>query len=234
LAVVGDIDLVEAEKQVRDWFEGWEGAPDARAEAGLKPVAAPGDSVQVVRVDRPGMKQTEIRVGCSLPAASTNDRIALRLLGARMTSRLGSFARSNLGGSYGFRGGASFHRQLSGLDVDGTVDDKALTRVLAVARKELDEIGTVKLTDDELGLLKWRQGIASNLRYSTNVELARGLVTTRLSDLPVDSIQKYPELLAAVTTEDVARVGAACRKTAVLLLSGDPDVVTRALQATGH
>jgi zinc protease len=233
LAVVGDIDLIEAEREVRDWFDRWEGVPDARAQAGPKPVAELGGAVEVVRVDRPGVKQTEIRVGCSLSAPTINDRIALSLLGRRIATRLNSFARSNLGGSYGFRGGTSFHRQLSGLDVNGTVDDKALTRVLAVASKELNEVGTVKLTDDELGLLKWRQGIASNLRFSTNVELARGIVATRLADLPVDSIQKFPELLSAVTADDVARVGGACRKTAVLFVSGDAEVVTRALHATG-
>jgi len=234
LAVVGDIDVATAEKQVRDWFEGWGGTPDARAEAPVTPTAATGSPVQVLRVDRPGLKQTEIRLGCSMSLPSQTESIALRLLGARVRSRLGSLARSNLGGSYGFNGGASIHRQAGGLDVYGMVDGTALTRVLAVARKELDELGTVKVTDDELGVLKWRQGIASNMRYSTNGDLARGLVNIRLANLPVDSIQKYPELLAAVTPDDLTRVGAACRKTAVLLLSGDPEVVTRALQATGH
>jgi zinc protease len=233
LAVVGDIDFIEAEKLVRSWFEGWEGAPDPRAEARLS--ASPTDGpVQVVHVDRPGVKQTEIRLGCSMPTTSQTDIIALRLLGARVRSRLNSFARISLGGSYGFNGGASVHRQVSGLDVSGTVDSAAVTRVLAVARKELDGLGSVSVGEDELGLLKWRQGLASNLRYATNSDLARGLVSVRLSGLPIDAIQKYPEMLAAVTAEDIARVGAACRKTAVLLVSGDPDVVNRALQATAH
>ena len=56
----------------------------------------------------------------------------------------------------------------------------------------------------------------------------------RLADLPVDSIQKYPELLATVAPEDLERVGAACRKTAFLLVSGDPQVVARGLQATAQ
>jgi predicted Zn-dependent peptidase len=188
----------------------------------------------VLHVDRPGLKQTEIRLGCSMPTSSQTDVIALRLLGARITQKLGNLARSSLGGSYGFHGGAIVHRQAGGLDVSGTVDGHALNRVLAVARKELEDLAAVNVSEDELGLLKWHQGLASNLRYTTNSELARGLVSVRLSALPVDAIQRFPELLAAVTPEDLARVGAACRKTAVLVVSGDPDVVTRALQATAR
>lgn len=234
LAVVGDIDVAEAEKLVRNWFEGWEGAPDPRGQAPLPGTSPPDGPVQVLHVDRPGLKQTEIRLGCSMPTSSQTDVIALRLLGARITQKLGNLARSSLGGSYGFHGGAIVHRQAGGLDVSGTVDGHALNRVLAVARKELEGLAAVNVSEDELGLLKWHQGLASNLRYTTNSELARGLVSVRLSALPVDAIQRFSELLAAVTPEDLARVGAACRKTAVLVVSGDPDVVTRALQATAR
>lgn len=234
MAVVGDIDLVEAEKQIRDWFDGWDGRQDPRAEAHETAAPEKDGPVSVVRVDRPGMKQTEIRLGCAVPEPNQLERIALRLLGARIRGRLYSLARSSLGGSYGFSGGAALYRQTSTLSIAGLVDDRSLNRVLAVARKEMDELGTTKLTEDELGLLKWRQGLAANLRYTTNASLGRALVSARLADLTVDSIAKYPELLAAVTVDDMARVAATCHKTAVVFLSGDPDVVTKALQATAR
>jgi len=234
LAVVGDIDLQEAEKEIRQWFDGWQGEQDPRAEA--PPGSSPGAAgpVRVLRVDHPGVKQTSIRVGCSVRAATQTDRIALRLLAERVRGRLLSLARSSLGGSYGFSGGASFYRQGSFLEVEGNVDDRTLTRVLAVARKDLDDLGTLKLTPPELDLLKWRQGVASNVRFTTNAALARGLVSTRLAALPLDFITRYPAQLAAVSSEDVARVAAECRNTAVVLLTGDPAVVSSALQATAR
>lgn len=234
LAVVGDIDMVETEKLVRDWFEGWSGSPDPRAEAQPRPGGTELSAVQVVRVDRPGLQQTEIRLGCSIPDPTQTDSIALRLLGSHLRGRLGNLARSNLGASYGFRGGGYTHRRAANLDISGNVDASAVTRVLAVARNELENLGTAKVSGDDLDLLKWRQGIAYNIRYTTNADLAQAMVSLRLADLPVDSIEKYPELLGAVTAEDLARVGAACRKTAVLLVSGDPQVVARGLQATAH
>jgi hypothetical protein len=137
-------------------------------------------------------------------------------------------------GSYGFTDSVSFHRQASNLEVEGSVDDRTLTRVLAIARKELDELGTVKLSPDYFAILQWRQGIASNIRYTTNAQLTTGLVATRLGNIPVDFITKYPEHLAAVTADDLAWVAAACRKTAVLQVTGDPAVVSKALQATAR
>ena len=80
--------------------------------------------------------------------------------------------------------------------------------------------------------MKWRQGLAWNGSYTTNGELAKELVWLRLADLPADLLQSYPELLAAVTPQDLTRMAAECRKTAVLMVSGDPAVVDKALLAT--
>lgn len=234
LAVVGDIDLVEAQKEVRDWFDGWDGAQDLRAEAPPGTLEEQTGPVRVSHIDHLGVKQTDLQLGCAVRTESPTDRIALRLLASRLWGRLWAHARGSLGGSYGFTNSVSFHREASTLKIEGFVDDRTLTRVLAVARKELGELGTAKLSPDDLAILQWRQGIASNIRYTTNAQLARGLVATRLSNLPVDFITKYPEHLAAVTADDVARVAAACRKTAVLQLTGDPAVVGKALQATAR
>ncbi len=232
LAVVGDIDLQQTEKQVRQWFEKWKGAQDPKAEAQLGKLTERTGPVRVLAIERPGAEETEIRVGCSVEPRSQTDLIAMNMLGARLRAKLGTLARSTLGGSEGFFGGASAQRQAARLDVAGSVDARALIAVLGAARKELAGLEDLKPTDDELALLKWRQGIAWNGSYTTNAELAQGLVWTRLADLPVDLIQKYPDLLATVTAQDLTRVAAACRNTAVLMVSGDPAVVDKALLAT--
>jgi len=232
MAVVGDIDFADAELLIRQWFEGWNGDVDPTAEAPLGKLEGRDGPPRVLKVERPGAKQTEIRLGCSILPTTPTDRIALRLLGSQVRGRIGTLARSALGGSYGFSGGAQLQRGVSELEVSGLVDDKSLTRVLAQVRKELDDLGAVKPTEQELSLLKWRLGTAFNVRYSTNAELAQGLVWVRLAGLPLSFVQGYPGLLAAVTPEDVTRVAAACRRTAVLLVNGDPGVVDAALKAT--
>lgn len=233
LAVIGDIEVKEAEKQVRELFEGWKGARDAKAETQLGRLTERHGPVHVLAIDRPGALETEIRVGCSIePMDKLSDVIAIRLLGTRLRTRLGTLARTTLGGSDGFSGGAAVQRKAARLDVGGSVNGRSLVPVLGAARRELAELENLKPTEDELALLKWRQGVAWNGSYTNNAELAKGLAWTRLAGLPLEYIPNYPELLAAVTGEDVTRVAAECRKTAVLMVSGDPAVVDKALLAT--
>ncbi len=236
LAVVGDINLPNAEEQIHEWFDGWKGKRDPRAEVPAGTLRERSGPVRLLTVDRPGAEQTEIRLGCSIetesPVRSSVDWLALRMLGARLRTRLGTLARSTLGGSAGFSGGASLQKTVGRLDIAGTVDDRALPPVLAAARSDLADLDDLKLDENELALLKWREAMASNGRYATNAELARALVWTHLVGLPVDFIQKSVDPLAEVTVGDVGRVANACRKTAVLLLSGDPSAIDKALVGT--
>ncbi len=232
LAVVGDINLSETEEQVRKLFEGWKGERAPQAEAAPGKIRERPGPVRLLTVDRPGAERTEIRLGCGIEPQSPTDLLAIRMLGARLRTKLGTLARTTLGGSEGFAGGATLSRAGARVDVAGAVDSRALTPVLVAARSELAALDDLTLGEDELALLKWRQAMGWNTRYTTNVELARGLVWARLAELPADLLQTYGEALAAVTPEDVSRVAIACRKTAVLLLSGDPGVVDRALFVT--
>lgn len=234
LAVVGDIKLSDAEALVHQWFDGWKGQRDPRSQAARGSLAERRGPVRILTVDRPGAERTEIRLGCGVQSqtGSWKDLLALRLLGARLRTKLASLARSTLAGSDGFDGGASFQLSAARLDIAGTVDGRALNPVLTVARTELAGLEDLKLTEDELALLKWREAMLWNGRYATNAELAQALVWARLADLPVEMLQKYAEELAALTPEDVARVATACRQTAVLLVSGDPAVVDKALFVT--
>jgi len=236
LAVVGDISLPEAEKQVHQWFDGWTGQRDAHAQAARGRLTERKGPVRVLTVDRPGAERTEIRIGCGIqpdsPTGSWKDLLALRLLGARLRTKLATLSRSTLGGSDGFDGGARFQLSAARLDVAGTVDGRALNPVLAAARTELATLEDLKVTEDELALLKWRDAMLWNGRYATNADLAQVLVWSRLADVPLDALQTYAAQLAALTPDDLTRVATACRKTAVLLLSGDPGVVDKALVVT--
>ncbi len=236
LAVVGDINLSQADQQVRQYFDGWRGVGDPQVEAPSGTLKERKGPVRILTVDRPGAERTEIRIGCGIqpenPAFALVDFLALRMLGAQLRTKLGTLARSILAGSDGFSGGAAFQRSAARLDVTGTVDGRALIPVLTAARNALSALDDLKMGEDDVALLRWRQAMGWNGRYATNAELAQGLVWATLAELPLDVFQKYADQLAAVTPEDVNRVAAACRKTAVLLVSGDPAVVDQALAIT--
>jgi predicted Zn-dependent peptidase len=230
LTLVGDIEFEAARRMVKEWLGSWGG----KYQSMELPLDTLGEGGRVVVVERPGAKQTEIRMGCSVRASQAADLIAVDALGERMRRQMWELARSVLGGSYGFSGGGVWNREASYIEVRGAVDDRVLARALALARKELDELAELKISDVELGRLQWFLGIESNVAYQSNAALGSHLGWLRLANLPPDFLQRYPQLLASMTAADISRVAAACAKTTTLVLVGDPGVVQGALKATAR
>jgi predicted Zn-dependent peptidase len=110
-------------------------------------------------------------------------------------------------------------------------DDRNLTRVLA--RKELEELPSLQLSSEDLDVLKWHAGIAATVGNGGSTELGGSVASVRAANLPLDFVTKFPEHLEAVTSQDAARMAAACRATATLGLLGDPGTIDTALAATG-
>ncbi len=230
--LVSDLELTEAEKLARNAFGAWNGSsapPDA-------PFVAPVSSVgpiRTFRIDRPASKQTEILIGCAARPKDARDAIALRLLSAQLKTRLSTFARQRYGGSYGIRDTPRLSRRFSGITVWGLVDDRNLTRVLALARKELEELPVLRISSEDLDHLKWHAGIASTVANGGASELGYALASARAAGLPLDLVTNFPKHLEAVTADDVARMAAVCRASATLGLLGDPAVIEKAFASTG-
>ena len=229
--IVSDLDLSESDRLARKAFASWKGTsapPDA-------PYVAPEMKIgplRTFRVERPSAKQTELLLGCAARPTDARDAIALELLGARLRSRLESFARGRSGGTYGVAGGTRISRRLSRIKLSSLIDDRNLTRVLALARKELEELGSLRLAGDELDRLKWHLGLTKTVAYGGSAELGAWVAEIRAADLPLALVERFPEFLAEVSAEDVARMATACRATASLGLVGDPAIIDKAFRAT--
>jgi zinc protease len=229
--VVSDLGAAESGKLVRSAFSGWTGSsasPDAPFVAPELKVGA----LRTFRIERPAAKQTELIIGCAARPQDAHDAIALELLGDRLRTRLYSFARGRSGGSYSFNGQTKVSRQLSHTKVWGLVDDRNLTRVVALARKELNELLSLRVSNDELDRMKWHLGIINTVGYRRSEDLGRLVAEVRAANLPLDLVENFPELLQEVTSADVARMAAVCRTTATLGLVGDPAVIDKAFRAT--
>jgi zinc protease len=231
--IVSDLELDELEKLARNDFGAWKSSAATASAPSTPPASSPGP-VRIFRVDRPASKQTEILIGCAAPPRDARDAIAFELLSARLKGRLRSFARERYGGSYGVESGTTIGRQFGRVVVWGLFDDRSLNRVLALARKELEELASLKLTDEDLQALKWHRGIERTVADEGNAELGADLAEVRAANLPIDLVTKFPEHLETVTAEDVARAAATCRNTVTLGLVGDPAVIDKALAATGQ
>lgn len=229
--VVSDLELPESERLARAAFADWKGSSASPNAPFVVPVMNSGP-IRTFHVDRPGAKQTKLLLGCAAQPKDARDAIALELLGARLRSRLLSFARGRSAGTYSVSVNTRISRPLSNIKVSAFIDDRNLTRVVALARKELNELSDLRVSKDALDGLKWHLGTSTTVNYGGSAELGELVAEIRAADLPLELVTKFPELLQSVTGEDVARLAASCRKTATLGLVGDAAIVEKAFRAT--
>jgi zinc protease len=227
LVVAGDLELAEAEASVRSYFGGWRGKPDAPAYASGELVARPQAPVPLSKTPRPGARQTEFRLGCAIPMKTQEERAAAEVLAARLGGRMERFARQMLGATYGFSHQLVPRSGLLELGVVGSVDDAGAMKVLAIFKSEAENLGSRPLEAADFSRAQWEAGLAAGTRYESSSELARALARLRLFGLPVDTLERFPTDLAAVTPAAVQAVAAECRKTAALGLLGEQATLDR-------
>ena len=94
-------------------------------------------------------------------------------------------------------------------------------KVLAIFRSEVDNLGARPLESGDFSRAQWEAGLAAGTRYESSRELARALARLRLSGLPADTLERFPEDLSQVMPAAVQAVAAECRKTAAIGLLGE-------------
>jgi zinc protease len=227
LTIAGDLELKQAEEIVRDYFGGWRRKPDGPSflTAPL-PQRATGP-VPTIREIWPGARQTEVRFACAVPGNTPGDRAAAEVLAQRLGGRLHRFARQMLGTSYGFYGRATPRPGLIEVEIGGTVDGRGLAKVLAVLRSEADNLGARPLDASDFARAQWDAGLRASTRYEDSVQLAAALGRLRLAGYPADTLERFPQDLAALTPEAVRTFAAQCRRTGVVGLLGEKATLDR-------
>jgi predicted Zn-dependent peptidase len=233
LTVAGDLDLKEAAEIVREYFGDWTSKADQKSYAtGSLPLrgAAP---VPVVKQARPGARQTELRFGCAVEASTPAERAAAEVLAHRLGGRMHRFARQMLGASYGFSGRAIPRPGVIEVEVGGTVDAAGAAKVLALLRSEATNLGIRPLDPVDFARAQWDAGLQASTRYEDSSRLAPALARLRLAGYPADTLERYPQDLAAVSPEGVQAFAAQCRKTAVIGLLGEQATLDRLVPPGG-
>jgi zinc protease len=227
LAIAGDLELKQAEEIVRDYFGGWKHKPGAAPFLSAPlPQRAPGP-VPTIKEVRPGARQTEVRFACAVPGNTPGDRVAAEVLAQRLGGRLHRFARQMLGTSYGFFGRATSRPGLIDVEVGGTVDARGVAKVLALLRSEADNLGARPLDPPDFGRAQWDAGLRSSTRYEDSAQLAGALARLRLAGYPADTLERFPQDLAALTPGVLQTFAAQCRRTAVIGLLGEQATLDR-------
>lgn len=211
LAVVGDIDKSEIKSKVLGTFEKWERAarfeapPVRRARRQTKPIER---SVSVQK------EQVNIIIGHVGIDRRNPDYYALlvmdTILGSSpgFTSRIPRVLRDEQGLAY-----STFSNITSSAGLDpgrfiayiGTAPEN-LDRAVAGLRGEISRIVEAPVTEEELELAKSYLTGSFVFRFQRNSQVAEFLIEAEVYELGFDYLEKFPELIRAVTIADVTRV----------------------------
>jgi zinc protease len=207
LAIVGDVTLKELLPKLEKAFGGWQKGevPETKIPAAPEPGAA-----RIQLIDRPGSVQTVLQLG-NLGIERTNkDYFAMlvmnQILGAGPAARLFLNLREKNGytyGAYSNFGGSKFRGTVvSSSNVRTDVTEGAMKEFMY----ELKRIGTEKVTPTELENAKRALVGSFALSLEQPTSLLQNIVTQKLYDMPADYWDTYPQMVSAITADDVQRV----------------------------
>jgi predicted Zn-dependent peptidase len=204
MVVVGQIDKAALQKQLETAFANWK---PGKSKIQTITDAQPTKGRTIYLIDKPGLAQTEIRVGCVGVKRSNPDYYAITvmntILGGSFTSRLNNNLREQKGYTYGafsrfgmFLSKGSFTVSTS---VQTEVTDKALTEIM----KELTNIITI--SDDDLNKAKNYVALSYPSDFEGVQNMAAMIDDKVFYGLPDSYFNDYTKNILAVTMDDVKR-----------------------------
>lgn len=207
LSVVGDITKNELHSLLDRYFKGW-------AKKGMleKPplVPAPLSAPEIIKIDK-DLTQANIILGHIGIGRENPDFYAVSVMnyilgGGGFASRLMDNIRDNKGLSYDVHSffsankyGGSFQ---AGLQTKNRTANAAIGEIL----KEMETMRTEPVSDKELSDAKSYLTGSFPLRIDSNSKIASFLIAVEFYNLGLDYVDKYKNLIEAVTKDDVLRV----------------------------
>jgi predicted Zn-dependent peptidase len=225
LIIAGDVDVAATQTLVERWFGPWEMRREAVELRPPTPPAAPpaGQVHETVLVQhRPGVSQTEILLGCRLPAGDQRDLAKYQLLASLLGSQLQTRLREEAGAAYSIDANAAVLRGGSAhLLVTALVDDSRLGAVLKVVRGLWRHLGDSGFDRGSLSQIKWRTATGSNLGFQTSTEFALRTLDALNRGAATDFAVRMERQYVDTAPADLHAAFQVCRATTVMSLVGD-------------
>ncbi|MFU8771402.1 MAG: M16 family metallopeptidase [Anaerolineales bacterium] len=206
IALVGAVDSKRAVERISEILGGWEN-PDQCESPALPPVSAPTELLtQEVKI--PGKIQTDIIVGSIGPERRSSDfltaLIANNILGQfGMMGRIGEVVREQEGMAYyaysslvGGSGPGPWY-------VSAGVNPTNVDRAIELIRQEIARFVNEPVTAEELADSQTNFIGRLPLSLESNGGVASALLSLERFDLGLDYLRQYPDLIKAITVEDM-------------------------------
>jgi zinc protease len=208
VAVVGDVTVAEARREVQARFGGW--ARPSTPPPSAPPAATPGPvKSDVISKD---LTQATIMLGRQAVRQVDPDyfplAVASYVLGGGSASRLYARVRDEGGLAYAVYSYVSPARYGASLTVSAQTRVGEVPKVGDILREELGRMTRERVTDDELRLAKDYLIGSFPLRLDTTAKVADFVVAIEEQGLGLDYADRYKAGIAKVTPADVQRAAA--------------------------
>ena len=206
LVICGDIDPGRAIEDIERHFGDWSG-PEAPADPVAPIESRPVRSGDVLLVDRPASKQTELRVaGVGLARGASDEISALMMnaiLGGLFNSRINLNLREDKGWTYGARTMFVRRRAAGPFVLLTAVDTDVTAHAYEQIWAEFALMRESRPTDEELSFAANALTLSLPLQFETVGQIAGRRVETVTYGLPDDYWETFPDRVRAVTVDEV-------------------------------
>ncbi|MBI2360643.1 MAG: insulinase family protein, partial [Deltaproteobacteria bacterium] len=205
LAVVGDVSHQQMVSALGQAFKGWKMGP---SESEVSPQPTPG-APEVVRVNK-NITQANIIVGHAGVPRGHPDYYAIQVMnyilgGGGFTSRLMEEVRNQRGLAYSVYSGFYSDNYIGTFQATMQTKNETAGEAIRIAREEIDRIRQRGVTEEELEAAKSYLIGSFPLRLDTNRRIAGFLAQVEYLELGSDYVERYPDLIRAVSREGVQR-----------------------------
>lgn len=208
IAVVGGTEPQEAVDKVRAALGDWQN-PDQPVPPDL-PDWQPLKKSARMRVDIPGKSQSDIVVGTAGPPRRAPDYLAASLgnniLGQfGLMGRIGDVVREQSGLAYYASSSLSGGMGPGPWTVRAGVSPANEEKAIKLIQKELTRFVNEQVTEEELNDSQSHYIGRLPLSLESNAGVAGGLLTLERYNLGLDYYRRYPDLIGAITREDILK-----------------------------
>lgn len=207
ISIVGDVDSERAFELLESRLGRWAAQPRERQgliDAAAQYLPAAGRSERIPMAEKSNLSIAMLGPGMSkLEDLWTAAYIATFIFGGDFYSRLNERLRVKEGLTYGSYSRITASRASGPIWVSAQVSPAKLEQALAATREEMARYAESGCTEDELELAKRYLTGNFPVRLATNGAVAAALSDAIYLERGVDYIRRYPEIIRAVTREQV-------------------------------
>jgi zinc protease len=233
LVIVGKMnDVDQAEKTVRDFFEGWQ--VDSGVEVGPLPKAEPPvtrPDRMVYLYDKPIATQVDITASCQLENWNTETYMDGKILGSVLSERAWRRLRENAGVTYGAYAYTESHPGgAAALHIAGLFQNDATEFALNTLLDIIAQGAEGDIDDELLANSKWETARKMVLGQQSGQQMSSMIVSAIESGRGLDYLDALPQYVSEVTKEDLVRVIAPCAGHEVVSIVGPLEYTEPALK----